>query len=198
MVSTSLHSVPHLVSTRVTSKQQSSVEGSMEKLLPGMESVLSWVLFVQLKWHQWVCIYVSCWPDPLYHSPVASFSSLFFSFSFGCPASSLLWAFSGCGAQGLFFIVVHEHLQAVASLAVSTGCRHSGFSSRGYWGATGRVVPQNVESSRTRRRLVSPALAGSLRPTVPPGKFSLRSFLTLGRLSSSLFFPGLSEQRRGQ
>ena len=104
----------------------------MEKVLPAMESVLSWVLLVQLKWHQWVCIHVSCRPDPLYHSPVASFSSLFFSFSFGCAGSSLLWAFSGCGAQGLLFIAVHELLWAAASLVVSAGCRRPGFRSRGW------------------------------------------------------------------
>ena len=46
-----------------------------------------------------------------------------FFFFFGCPGSSLLWAFSGCGEHGLVFIAICRLLVAVVSLAV--GCAGS-------------------------------------------------------------------------
>ena len=40
---------------------------------------------------------------------------------FGCVGSSLLWAFSSCGEQGLLFIAVHGLLIEVTSLVAEHG-----------------------------------------------------------------------------
>ena len=42
-------------------------------------------------------------------------------------------AFSSCSEWGLLFIEAHGLLIEVASLVVSTGSRHMGFSSCGTW-----------------------------------------------------------------
>ena len=46
---------------------------------------------------------------------------LFYLFIFGC-----VWAFSGCGEQGLLFVVVRRLLIVVASLVVEHGLQARG------------------------------------------------------------------------
>ena len=57
------------------------------------------------------------------------FIDLIFKKFFGCAGSLLLHGlFSSCGEWGLLFVVVQGFLIVVASLVVSTGARHAGFS----------------------------------------------------------------------
>ena len=74
-------------------------------------------------------------------------------------------AFSRCGELRLLLVMVHRLLIAVASLIAEL------------W-RTGLVAPQHVESSWTRVKPVSPALAGGFLTTGLPGNFFLKRGLS--------------------
>ena len=71
-------------------------------------------------------------------------------------------AFSSCGERGLLFVAVHELLIEVASLVAEhrlSGCGARAWLLRGMWDLPGPGLEP-----------VSPALAGGLLTTAPPGK----------------------------
>ena len=90
-----------------------------------------------------------------------------------------VWAFSSCGEGWLLFLVVCGLLIAVASLVEETGSRCAGFNSCG-----SQALKRRLSSCGAQAYLlcgmwdlpglgiepVSPALAGRLLTTLPPGK----------------------------
>ena len=94
-------------------------------------------------------------------------------------------AFSSCGEHGLLLVAVLRLLIAVASPAAEHGLQAHGPHSRG-----SRALERRLSSCGTRAQLlrgmrdppgpghepVSPALAGGLVTTAPPGKSSLSSY----------------------
>ena len=103
------------------------------------------------------------------------FQLLVFCFFFFCLCQAYLaWRrLSPVVSVGGYSVAMLELL-----LQQNTGSRHVGFS--GYsmqvqqlW-YTGLVAPQQVESSLTRDRTLSTALAGGFPTTVPPGKSCLK------------------------
>ena len=85
-------------------------------------------------------------------TPAGWFLILLFLAALGLPCC--VQAFSSCGKQGLFFIVVHELLIRWFLLLWSTGSRCMGFISCGMWAQElwhmGLVAPRHVESSQIR------------------------------------------------
>ena len=88
-------------------------------------------------------------------------------------------AFSSCSERGLLFVAVRGLLIAVASLVAEHGLQVRGLQQLWLVGSrvqaqqlrcTGLDAPQPVGSSRTRAQPVSPAMAGGLLTTEPPGK----------------------------
>ena len=76
-------------------------------------------------------------------------------------------AFSSCGKWGALFIVVHGPLTIAASLVVEHRPQTCRLSSCGSWAQ----LPHGMwDLPRPGLEPVSPALAGRLSTTVPPGK----------------------------
>ena len=96
------------------------------------------------------------------------------------------WAFSSCGEQGPLFIVVHGLLIVVASRcrARALGARASAVAACGLSSCVSQALERRLSSCGTWAQLlrgmwdppgpglepVSPALAGRLPTTAPPGK----------------------------
>ena len=76
-------------------------------------------------------------------------------------------AFSSCGERGPLFIAVHWPLTVAASLVAEHGLQTCRLSSCGSWAQSLRGM---WDPLRPELEPVSPALAGRLSTTAPPGK----------------------------
>ena len=76
-------------------------------------------------------------------------------------------AFSSCGERGPLFIAVHGPLTLAASLVAEHRLQTRRLSSRG---SQAQVLRSMWDLPRPRLEPVSPALAGGLSTTAPPGK----------------------------
>ena len=76
-------------------------------------------------------------------------------------------AFSSCGKRGSLFIAVHGPLTIAASLAAEHRLQTRRLSNCGSWA---QMLHGMRDPPRPRLEPVSPALAGRLPTTVPPGK----------------------------
>ena len=93
------------------------------------------------------------------------------------------WAFSSCGEWGLLFVAVHGLLIVVASLVVEHGLQAHRLQQ--LWHAVSVVVAHGLKLLRGMWDLpgpghepLSPALAGRILTTAPPGKSQERYFRT--------------------
>ena len=76
-------------------------------------------------------------------------------------------AFSSCGKQGLLFIAVRGPLTIAASLVAEHRLQTRRLSNCGSWA---QLLRGTWDPPRPRLEPVSPALAGRLSTTAPPGK----------------------------
>ena len=100
-------------------------------------------------------------------------------------------AFSSCGKRGPLFIAVRRPLTVVASLAAEHRLQTRRLSS---CGSRAQLLRGMWDLPKPGLKPVSPALAGGLSTTAPPGKpsryfliFSLISSVTSWLFSSALF-----------
>ena len=99
---------------------------------------------------------------------------ILFIITFGCAGSHCCaWAFSSCAELGLLFLVVPMHLVAVAPLVAEHG--HIGFCSCSICRLSSCSscvqLLQGIQNlPRSAIEPVSPALAGRVLSTAPPGK----------------------------
>ena len=77
------------------------------------------------------------------------------------------WAFSSCGKWGPLFIAVRGPLTVAASPVAEHKLQTCGFSSCGSWA---QLLRGMWDLPRPGLEPVSPALAGRLSTTAPPGK----------------------------
>ena len=85
-------------------------------------------------------------------------------------------AFSSCGEQGPLFIAVRRPLTVAASLVAEDGLQTRRLSSRG---SRAQLLRGMWDLPRLGLEPVSPALAGRLSTTVPPGKPNFSTFLPI-------------------
>ena len=83
-------------------------------------------------------------------------------------------AFSSCGEQGPLFITVHGSLTIAASLVAEHRLQTCRLSSCGSWA---QLLRGMWHLPRPGLEPTSPALAGRLSTTAPPGKLSVGSLL---------------------
>ena len=85
------------------------------------------------------------------------------------------WAFSSCGKWGPLFIAVHGPLTIAASLVAEHKLQTRRLSS---CGPRAQLLHSMWDLPRPGLELMSPALAGRLSTTVPPGKPSFFFLIT--------------------
>ena len=104
-----------------------------------------------------------------YFSKSFFFFNFIYLFIFGCVLGLRFcaWAFSSCGERGPLFITVRRPLTVTASLVAEHKLQTCRLSSRG---SRAQLLCGMWDPPRSGLEPVSPALAGRLSTTVPPGK----------------------------
>ena len=98
-------------------------------------------------------------------------------------------AFSSCGEQGPLFIAVHWPLTIAASLVAEHRLQTRRLS---ICGSLAQLFRGMWNPPRPGLEPVSPASAGRVSTTVPPGKPKIRSFLSLSSIPSCSIYHSLS------